>query len=161
MLFILQFHRIVLRVGPLWVSIGCFVSNINNFLPLMVHTWKYSFFVDERQLIFSTSWHAKMSLTRNELIKNVLCSNLHTISKHAPILIEDIKCHMQNNQLPLKKSHQVKDNYYLLGYLSILCSTSIHWQVRGLHCCSIILNLTFAVGCMTYLYVLHEKRKSM
>ena len=53
-------------VGPLWFPIGCFVNKINKFLSLVVHARRYCL------THFTTSWDAKMSLTFNELIWNVL-----------------------------------------------------------------------------------------
>ena len=41
------------------------------------------FWFVEVQTHLSTSWHAIMSLTRNQPIEIVLCANLHTTSKHA------------------------------------------------------------------------------
>jgi hypothetical protein len=40
------------------------------------------FWLIQGQTHFSTSWHAKTSLILIGLILNLLCSNLHTASKH-------------------------------------------------------------------------------
>ena len=65
------------------------------------------------QTHFSTSWHAKMlkwvwpSMNR---YKKVSCTNLHTISKHAPELTKFEEMCMQNNQLPTKTVIELKNN---------------------------------------------------
>ena len=46
---------------------------------------------------FSTSWHAKTSLTLNEPIENVLSANLHAISEHANM--EGGVCKTTNSRL--------------------------------------------------------------
>jgi hypothetical protein len=50
---------------------------------------------------------AKMSLTLHEPIYNVLYSNLHTTSTHAPIC-------KRNNRLPTKSHDELKDNSNIL-----------------------------------------------
>ena len=51
---------------------------------------------------FSTSWHAKMSLTLDEPIENVLCSN--STSKHAPKTYRTWKVLYAKQPTPDKKS---------------------------------------------------------
>ena len=58
----------------------------------------------EGQTHFSTSWHAKMSLTLTEPIQSVLCSNLHTTSKHALETYQTWKVNYANQPV-LTKSH--------------------------------------------------------
>ena len=64
-----QFSKIVwcMLGGSVWIWMK---SNLFRFI--------------EGQTTYSTSWHAKMSLTLNGPIKNVLLSNLHTTSNHEP-----------------------------------------------------------------------------
>ena len=60
------------------------VLQIENFLPLVVHAQRQCLNLNEeksisssRARLISTFWHAKMSLTIEELIQNVLHSKLH------------------------------------------------------------------------------------
>jgi hypothetical protein len=58
------------------ISVGCVAYNINNLHPLVVHAWMRCLNLNDSNLFrfiegqthFSTTWHAKMSLTRNEPI---------------------------------------------------------------------------------------------
>jgi hypothetical protein len=53
----------------------------------------------EDQTRFSTFWHAKMSLTLDELMWNVLCSNLHITSPSMRFLVmEGVVCKMTNSR---------------------------------------------------------------
>ena len=51
----------------------------------------------EGQTRFSTSWHAKMSLTLNEPVWNVLCSNLHRPPSMHQKPIKGIVCKTTNS----------------------------------------------------------------
>ena len=75
---------------PLWFPIGCLhTMSISSFHLGCMHrgssvwiwTKRNPFWFIEGQTHPSTSWHAKISLTLNEPIKNVPCSNLHTTSE--------------------------------------------------------------------------------
>ena len=88
-------NTLELSFNSTWVLVGSWLFCLQN-LPCLVSLWcmrggsvevwtkniLYQFM--EGQTHFSTSWHAKMSLTLHEPIYNVLCSNLHTTSTHAP-----------------------------------------------------------------------------
>ena len=70
----------------------------------------------EGQTQFSTSWHAKLSLALNELILNVLCSNLHTTSKACPITYQTCMNCMHDNQLSTKNQlNGTHIGFYTLG----------------------------------------------
>ena len=71
------------------------------------------FWFIEGQTQFSTSGHAQMSLTLNEPIQNVLCSNLHTTSKHAPKTYQTWKFCKQNNQLCTKSHDELEQNSHV------------------------------------------------
>ena len=98
-LFLNELNRVILR------SMGVFVGNrypmISHLLfckkkskilfPLVVYAWRQCLNLNDQQPIwfiegkthFSTSWHARLSLTSNEPLQNVLQSILHTTSDRA------------------------------------------------------------------------------
>ena len=82
-------------------------------------TFLESVWWSEQKTLFFGSLRAKLLLASLclskgvwlSMLKNVLCSNLHTNSKHAPKkLIEHGNCCRQNNQLPIKSPVELKDN---------------------------------------------------
>ena len=84
----------------------------------------------EAQTHCSTSWHSNTSLTLNELIKNIICSNLYTTSKHAP------EGYKQNNELPIKTDAELENNSILI----FLCTTQIafvtsYWWMDSKYYC--------------------------
>ena len=100
---------------PLWHTVGCLAYSIKNFFPLAFHLWcmlggsiwiwikSNLFWFIEDQTQFSTYWHAKLNLTLNEPLFNVLCPNHHTTSKHAPLTHLPWKVLLYEiNQLPTK-----------------------------------------------------------
>jgi hypothetical protein len=72
------------------ISNWLFSTQNQKFLPTCGACLEAVFVWNEEQPVsgccgpLGTSWPAKMSLMLNELISNVLCSNLHTNSENAP-----------------------------------------------------------------------------
>ena len=64
----------------------------------------------EGQTYFSTSGHTKMSSTLDEAIKNVLRSNLHTTSKHAPKTCRSWKILFAKQPTPDENVIELKEN---------------------------------------------------
>ena len=67
----------------------------------------------------------------NELIYNVLYSNLHTTSKHGPKTCQTWKVSFANNQLPTKSYVELQDSYALaICTVDIQSTVKISWFSR-------------------------------
>ena len=89
------------------------------------------FWFVEGQTHLSTSWHAKMSLTRNHLIEIVVCSNLHiNLQACTAKFTEHGRCYLQNNQL-LTRSHAELEVYSIL---LLLWAQKYLWDQRSPSC---------------------------
>ena len=71
------------------------------------------------KLIFSTSWHTKMSLILNEPSENDLGSNLQTTSKHVPKTYWTWKVLYGNNQLLSEKHVELENDSIVVVFLWI------------------------------------------
>jgi hypothetical protein len=113
-------ESIELSSNSTWLLVGSWLFCLHN-LPCLVNFWctrggsvevwtkniLYQFL--EGQTHFSTSWHAKMSLTLYEPISwNVLCSNLHTTSTHAPKAYQTWNVFQAKQPCPYQKSWRVR-----------------------------------------------------
>ena len=81
-----------------------------------------------------TSWPAKMSLMLNELISNVLCSNLHTNSENAPKTYRTWK--VLHAKQPTPNQLSLKDNsatIHDIGNLAITTQRTIVTSLSSRH----------------------------
>ena len=90
--------RLFIEVGPLRFSISFFAYNISNFFPIVVHAKKHLL---ECQNEVNPQWI------------NINCSLLkrpHHFQACTGKLIEERRCHMQNNELQTKSYVEFEDN---------------------------------------------------
>jgi hypothetical protein len=76
----------VISYWSLWIQNHWFLSTCGAYLEVVLEfEWKAAYSGSLRaKLISARLGMPEMSLTHNKLTQNVICSNLHTNSKHAP-----------------------------------------------------------------------------